>query len=370
MDQTAFYPTSGGQPHDIGVLNQVPVLEVVDEEHAVVHIVAGDPPPIGSAVTGQINRARRLDHTEQHSGQHILSQAFERTGRLKTVSFHLGPDTCTIDLDRADVDRSAVREAEALANDVVLEDRSVKVHLVDEAEVERFDLRKPTKRTGMIRIVEIDDFDRSACGGTHVVRTGQVGPIKVRRWERRGSTTRVEFLCGRRALRDYAQRLELTRSLAERLRVKDDDVVSAVERSLDELARVRADFADAQERLLDREATDLLRGAVPLPILDGAKLVRASWVDRGPDELKRLALRLTTKETAVALLASGGTRRQLVFAQTPGLPYDLAALLRTVGPLIGARGGGTRDLAQGGSPAPGAADLAIDEAARLVSGSS
>ncbi|HVC33118.1 MAG TPA: DHHA1 domain-containing protein [Chloroflexota bacterium] len=368
LDRTAFYPTSGGQPHDTGVLGGAPVVDVVDAGDAVLHVLDGVPPAVGAAVAGRIDADRRRDHTQQHTGQHALSQAFERACSLRTVSFHLGAEYCTIDLDTPALGSDAVRRAERLANEVVLEDRPILVHFADASDLTRFGLRKVVERSGEIRIVEIEHFDRSACGGTHVQRTGQIGPIKVRRWERRGNETRVEFLCGWRTLRDHAERLDATRALAERLGARDADLVPILSRALDELDRLRDENAALRGRLLDAEAGKLVDAGTRLPGSPTARLVVAAFENRSPDELKRLASSAIEHGAAVALLGSTGERSHLVFAQQPGRSDDMNALLRQVVRLIGGRGGGSRDLAQGGSASPAPVSPALDEARRLLGG--
>ncbi|MGH2461465.1 MAG: alanyl-tRNA editing protein [Chloroflexota bacterium] len=366
LDRTAFYPTSGGQPFDTGQLADVAVIEVIDRDGEILHLLAGPAPAIGVGVIGRIDPVRRRDHTQQHTGQHVLSQAFERAGPLRTVSFHLGADVCTIDLETPTLPPSIVQAAETLANQIVLEDRSVIVHFAPVDELERFGLRKPTQRTGEIRIVEVEDFDRSACGGTHVKRTGQIGPIKVRRWERRGATSRVEFLCGWRALADYRARLETTRLLAERLSVRDLDLSEALGRALDDLDRLRDETARLRDTVLDREAGDLCATSSTLPRSPHARLVVGSFENRPPDELRRLATSVLKRGPAVVLLGSSGARAHLVFAQQPGLPDDMGSLLRQVIPLIGGRGGGSRDLAQGGSATGAGVFEVLHEAQRLL----
>lgn len=364
LDRTAFYPTSGGQPFDTGLLADHEVLEVIDAEGEVVHMLDGAAPDVGSEVEGLIDWPRRFDHMQQHSGQHVLSQAFERANDLRTVSFHLGTDYCTIDLNTPSLDQSAVERAEMLATDVVFDDRPVLIHFVDASDVGQLGLRKATERIGEVRIVEITDFDRSACGGTHVGRTGQIGPIKVRRWERRGETTRVEFVCGWRALRDYQVKHALAHDLAERLSTSTDEAGPAAQRALGELAQARDTVHRLRQDLLGYEAEALRREASPLPLTNGrsAHVVFRVLDGRTPDDLKRLALAIVRADRYVALLGTMGERCHVVFAQTPGLPYDLSRILRSTISQIGGRGGGTRDLAQGGGPA-GAAVEAVLEAA-------
>jgi alanyl-tRNA synthetase len=366
LDRTAFYPTSGGQPHDVGTIGSANVVDVLDSGDAIQHVVEGTAPTVGSEVIGRIDDKRRVDHTQQHSGQHVLSQSFEKAGKLQTVSFHLGAETSTIDLDQPTINSATVRVAEDIANGIVFDDRLVVIHFASANEIERFALRKPTDREGEVRIVDVEGFDRSACGGTHVERTGQIGPIKVRRWERRGPTTRIEFVCGWRALRDYTLRLETTHAVAERLSVADHEVSDAVFRVVDELKKANDQLDRLRDSLLDAEADRLASGATTIPNNSSIRLVRQSFVDRSPDELKRLALRLVMGSPTVVLLGSSGARTNLLFAQSTGLPYDLARILRDVAHLAGARGGGTLNLAQGGGPASTLVDTVLDAAVRLL----
>ena len=367
LDRTAFYPTSGGQPHDTGTLSGVRVVDVVDREEVVLHVLGG-PAPAAETVVGEVDWERRLDHMQQHTGQHVLSQSFDRCCGAPTVSFHLGEEHCTIDVARSPLLAEEVARAEEMANRIVLEDRPVRAHLVAPEDLDRFALRKATAREGEIRVVEVEGFDHSACGGTHCVRTGSVGPVKVRRWERRGSDTRVEFLCGWRALRDYGWKHDVVKSLAEGFRVRDRDVAPAIQRSLDELRSTREALEDLRERLQGYEVAELLAGATPLPGRDAAaRLVVRCLADRTPEELKRLAQRLTAGGGVVALLGlRAGERAHLVFAQSPGLPFDVGKLLKATCVGLGGRGGGTRDLAQGGAPEASRLEGAIEEAARQV----
>ena len=218
LNRTAFYPTSGGQPHDMGTLGEARVVDVIDDEETgdVVHVVEGRLEP-GAAVTGVIDWERRFDHMQQHSGQHALSAAFVRTANVATVSFHLGDATSTIDLAR-EVTAGEIAGAERAANEVVWDNRPVAIRFVSDEEAEKLPLRKPPVRTGQLRLIEIQDWDLSACGGTHVSRTGQIGVIAVRQDERVRGSTRVSFLCGGRALDGF-------RSLRDRRRFDERGAV-------------------------------------------------------------------------------------------------------------------------------------------------
>ncbi len=338
----------------------------MDTTASVQHILDGHAPALGTKVNGKVDARRREDHTQQHSGQHVLSQAFERVASIHTVAFHLGADSTTIDVARVGVDSDVIGAVEELANQIVLEDRPIVIHFVEPEDVDRFALRKQPNRTGRLRIIEIEDFDQSACGGTHVERTGQIGPIKVRRTERRAGVTRIEFLCGWRALRDYSMRLRSTRDVAERLSVADHEVRDAMIRSLDELDRVRTELARSRDLLFEAEADRLVAASQAVPGRDDVRVIRQVFVDRSADDLKRLALRIVSRVGIIVLLGSNGERSQLLFAQSPGLRYDMATMLRTVAPMIGARGGGTASLAQAGGPHSGSVDLALDTAVGML----
>src|SRR5438105_3985421 len=204
LDKTAFYPTSGGQPNDLGTINGVSLVDCVEEEESgtVIHVVQREIPT--GPVHCRIDAARRTDHMQQHSGQHVLSQAFVELFNWPTVSFHLGVVTCTIDLPADSFSREQAEKAEDLANRIVRENRSVAVRYVAHEDIAEAGLRKPTERTGDIRVIDIAGYDRSACGGTHVRTTGEIGPILITRIERAKKQTRVEFICGNRVLK-YAR---------------------------------------------------------------------------------------------------------------------------------------------------------------------
>ena len=376
LDATAFYPTSGGQPNDRGRLKgpkgECDVVDVIDRGDLVLHVVTlpdngSLPLAVGDTVEATIDWPRRFDHMQQHTGQHVLSQCFERCLNAHTVAFHLGAEVTTIDLHTPTLDADAVRRVEDLANSIVAEDRPVLVHFAGPDEIDRFPLRKPPTRDGEIRIVEVEGFDWSACGGTHVARTGSAGPIKVRRWERRGGETRVEFLCGWRAIRDYRAKHDLVRRLAEGFSVAEGELGDAVDRLVEEARDLRVRLRDARAALDEYEAAQLVASAEPV-VVDGrtVRLVTRHLVDHPPDDARRFAQRLTAFGDVVALLGVTGAKAHLIFAQTPGLPADMRILLATACPIVGGRGGGTRDLAQGGGSDPTRVDEALAAARRLL----
>jgi alanyl-tRNA synthetase len=349
LDRTAFYPDSGGQPADLGTLDGVAVVDVqVRDDDAVVHVLERSLPEDAKEIEGKIDWPRRFDHMQQHTGQHVLSAAFERMLDADTVGFHMGTDVSTIDLDVSRLALDSVTEVEGLVNQVVWEDRPVSTRFVSSDELAALPLRRPPAVDGPIRIVEIDDFDVNPCGGTHVARTGEIGLIRVVRLDYRGDKTRVEFLCGGRALRDYRARSVVVNQLATRLTVGYWELDQAVERLQGEAKQLRSDLRRTREGLLKMEAAELFEAAVP----QGAyRIVRQVLEGRDPGELRALAQELIHRFEVSVLLASVGERTHLCFACSDGVDLDMSALLREACAQLGGKGGGQPHLAQGSAPA-------------------
>ena len=360
LDPGYFYPTSGGQPHDTGELRRgdetARVIDVVERESdgAVLHVLDRPLPP--GPVAAIIDRDRRLDHMRHHTGQHILSQAFIRVAAAETVGFHLSNQSVTIDLDRADLGATEIDAAEALANAIIQADTPVSVRFVTTAEADALPLRKtPPGRDGRLRLVDIEGFDLTACGGTHVARAGEVGLVKIARTERRGATTRVEFLCAGRALADYRAKQDVVRRLGELLTTGAAELPAIVAKLQEENKALRVDLRRQGDALLTLEAAQLLAAAEPLGT---ARLVTHVFAGRSPDKLRRLATALAEAGGTVALLGLAGERSQLVFARSADAPGDMGALLKPALAALGGRGGGSPTLAQGGGPAADEAAVA------------
>ena len=346
LDSTCFYPTSGGQPHDEGNLNGVPVIDVFErEDKAIVHVLAKELK--GDLVHGVIDWERRFDHMQQHSGQHILSQAFLELLKAETVGFHLGEEISTIDVDKAPLAVSQLDRVEDLTNEIVFADRPLKTYSVAETELSSLPLRKLPTVEMPIRIVEVEGFDYSPCGGTHCRRTGEIGLLKITKVERRGQDTRIEFLCGGRALADYRGKNRTVNELANQFSVGAWELAEAVERLADEVKSSRRELNAARNRLLDYEAVELLEEAGQHGDI---RVVRKVFTDREGEEVRRLALRLMESEGGVALLGLAGEKAQLVFACSGDLPYDMNDLLKRACQVVGGGGGGRRHFAQGGGP--------------------
>jgi alanyl-tRNA synthetase len=344
LDRSAFYPTSGGQPHDTGVLGDQRVLDVVDREEdgALVHVL--DAPLSQPRVHGRVDWPRRLDHMQHHTGQHVLSAAFVRTANLPTVSFHLGAELCTIDLAGA-AGADEVRKAEDAANRVVWENRPVSVRFVSEAEAARLPLRKTPVRGGTLRIVEVADFDLSACGGTHAPSTGVIGAIAVQSWERYKGGTRVSFLCGGRVISRFRSYRDTVGDVARQLSIQPDELPAAVARLQGEARELRQQVKALGDTLAGYEADDLTRGAEPV----GQTLIVCRVIEgRDAAGMKSLAQAVASKSRHMAVLISGTAPVQVVIARAADAQGDAAALLEALTTRFGGRGGGKPEAAQGG----------------------
>jgi alanyl-tRNA synthetase len=371
LDRSAFYPTSGGQVFDTGWLevdgSRVRVTDVSENEQTgdVLHIVdsAAALQP-GSVVRGMIDAERRLDHMQQHTGQHVLSAAFEKLYGFATVSFHMGEESCTIDLATNAVTAGQLEAAETLANQVIAEDRPVEIRFATPDEARTLGVRKiPPAERDKLRLIDVHDFDLNACGGTHVRSTGQIGCILLRKTEKVKQGVRVEFVCGLRAVRTARRDFETLTEGAAVFSTHIWEVPQQVRKSLEEIKAAQK----AQHRLLEEvaelQAQQMLQSA---PERGGHKLVVQFFPERDLGFIKMLAQKLTKSGNAIALLGCGGQQPSLVFAQTSGLPHDMGALMKDAVQRLGTRGGGNRDMAQGGAPDGARAEGALQEAASAI----
>jgi alanyl-tRNA synthetase len=345
LTATAFYPTSGGQPHDLGVLGDRAVLDVVDDESSgqVVHLIDGPLEP-GTLVRGTIDWRRRLDHMQQHTGQHVLSAAFEAVAGARTESFHLGATSATIDLHRI-VSASEIGAAEDDANRIVWEDREVRVRFVSADEAATLGLRKPSERTGTLRLIDVADYDLSACGGTHVGRTGSIGLIGVFGWEKFKGGTRVHFRCGGRALAQLREWRDAFAATGRVLSVAPSELAPAIERLQDENKALGRTSRGLQEQLGVHIAASLVAGAQPV----NGRLVVAQALD-GWDAagLKAIAAAVAATPGGCAAMFSTSQPALAVVARAADVPLDASAVLRALVARFGGKGGGKPDLAQGG----------------------
>ena len=356
LDRTAFYPTSGGQPFDTGRLGDAAVLEVIDREDGQVAHVLDRPLAAGAAVHGEIDWARRFDHMQQHTGQHVLSAAFDRRFQARTVSFHLGADACTIDLDRV-VAAEKVQGAEAEANRIVWDDRPVAVRFATAEDAARLPLRKEPQREGLLRLVEIADVDLSACGGTHVARTGAVGIIAVSAWEKSRGGLRVEFLCGGRALARFRALRDAVAGSIRTLSVAPEDLPAAIARAQAENKDLRRALRGRTDELAVHEAARLVAAATPA---GGVRLVGEAFDGWDAAGLKALATAVAAHPGAVAVCLSATPPLLAAIACSADTSIDAASLLKDLIARFGGKGGGKAELAQGGGlAAQPAAVLAV-----------
>jgi alanyl-tRNA synthetase len=363
LDRTAFYPTSGGQPHDLGKLSGVPVIEVADaEENNVAHYTSAAIP--AGAVHGEIDWARRLDHMQQHTGQHLLSAAFIELFKFPTVSFHLGKEISTIDLDAPAIVARHLEEAERRVNEIIFEDRVVAIRFGTAEELAEAGIRKKVVRDGVLRAIEVEGFDRQPCGGTHLERTGQAGLLLIRKLERRRDLWRVEFVCGFRALAAARGDFAALGQSASVLSCGLPDVPAVLARMIEEKRGLHSAVKRLEERLAEHEARVLVAAsAAEKP--GGARIIARLLEEATPGYLGLIAEKLVNEAAVVALLASRGTGH-VVFAQSKGFTFDMGALLREAVKEFGGKGGGARDFAQGSIPDPAkAAELLVCAAKRL-----
>ena len=383
LDCTAFYPTSGGQTFDTGWIiptansteaTKLHVTEVADaEDGKVVHYLeapAHDLPrealQPGSRVRGLIDATRRRDHMQQHSGQHLLSAAFIRLFDMHTVSFHMADDYCSIDLDATTLTKDQVESAERLANEIILENRPVDIRYVTRDEAAQLGLRKlPPEEHDHLRLIDIRDFDLTACGGTHVNHTGQIASVLLRKTEKVRQGWRVEFVAGQRAVATARRDFTTLTETAALFSAHIYDVPQQARKSLDEIKTLRKQREQSLEELAAANAAALL---AETPEANGRKLIVRTFSDRDLSFVKLLAQKLTRQSfPVIALLATTSPQPSLIFAQSAGQPHDMGALMKKTMARLNGRGGGSKDLAQGGVATPDALDSALAEVARQIS---
>jgi alanyl-tRNA synthetase len=353
LDRTAFYPTSGGQPFDTGHLGTARVVDVVDTENGeILHVIEGElevsSVSVGgreiSPVHGSIDWARRFEHMQQHTGQHVLSAACERVAGARTESFHLGSSSSTIDLNRT-LSPTDIERAEDEANRIIWEDLPVAVRFATAEEAASLPLRKESLRTGTLRLIEVPNFDLSACGGTHVARTGAIGAVVVASSERFRGGTRVEFLCGARATRAYRTLRDTVAASVRLVSVLPTELPSGIERLQAEMKDARRALKDLQNRLATFEGASLADRSEVVGPCRAVVATVDGWDQSG---LKSLAGAITTRPGHLAALFSATSPSAAVIARAPDVAIDCASTLKKLIERFGGKGGGRPDLAQGG----------------------
>ena len=352
LDRTAFYPTSGGQPFDTGSIGGVTVVDVIDEDERIAHRV--DAPVPAGPVACSVNWDRRFDHMQQHSGQHLLSAVFEERFGLKTVSFHLSAESSTIDLEGGAVDGRVLQETEARANQVVFENRPLAVHFEHAAEVQG--LRKPSEREGVLRIVAIDGLDRSACGGTHVRSTGEIGAITLRKVEKIRQATRVEFRCGNRAVRRARGDYEALAKTAQMFSAPLDDVPAAVAAQLEAFRSAEKTCRKLELDLAAYQGRELYNSTAPGP--DGVRRVSRRLAAGSLEELRAVAQNFTAQPKAL-FLATLASPPSILLAASEDAGRDAGKVLKSALAEVSGRGGGNARIAQGSVRDAGSLDSVV-----------
>ncbi|MXZ22594.1 MAG: alanyl-tRNA editing protein [Caldilineaceae bacterium SB0665_bin_25] len=365
LSRSAFYPTSGGQPHDTGGLDGTAVVDVqVGADGAVLHLLTEPLPDGTESVRGEIDWTRRYDHMQQHSGQHLLSQVFYRRLGLETVSVHFGDALNTVDLNGPPLSAAQLADVETAANGMVWKNRPIRAYWVDEEERAKVPLRRAPAVAGATRIVEIDKFDWSACGGTHVRRTGEIGLISLVRVEKHRGRSRVHFVCGGRALADAARRRGLLAETAGLLDGGVDDVPELVSKQQKALKGAERELKALREELVGYQARELLAAA---EIVGNLRLVAEALNDSEPAAVQRLARALIAEPGVVALLGCAQRGKgTVVFARSEDCSTHVGSLLRDTLKQFGGGGGGRPDFAQGGGVAAERLEAVLDTAAEAV----
>lgn len=341
LSNTAFYPTGGGQPHDTGWLNDVEVVDVEKVDGEIRHYINGKL-TLGE-VTGKLNWQRRFDHMQQHTGQHILTAAFVELFGFATTSFHLGTGFVSIDLDTATITEEQLQQAEARANEIILENRPIETKWVTKDELAAYNLRKEVAVDEDIRLVIIPDYDYNGCGGTHPTSTGQVSLLKIMTTEKMKKQIRVHFVCGQRVLHELAMRKTVLTDVARQLSVPEEQAATALQKVMETAKATEKTLAEAQETLLQYEAQELLANAQQ-------HIITAHFENRPIQTLQKLTRFITEQDaTAIALLtASNANKLQFVAARGQNVTVSMKNVANSVLPILNGKGGGNDALAQGG----------------------
>jgi len=364
LDRTCFYPDSGGQPDDRGTLGGMPVAGVAEGEKGVRHLVRGAL-RAGADVEGRIDWPRRFDHMQQHSGQHLLSRVFLAGWRLTTVSFHLGPEICTIDLEGSAPNEEKLLSAETRANEIVFKNIPLSCRVVAADEIETSGTLRSRLPEGVnrARIVEIEGFDSSTCCGTHVRSTGEIGLIKILGMEKTKGNARVHFICGVRAARDYAAKHALLVSVASGISTDWREIPRIVGKLAEEGREQRKRIEELGAELTRYRAIELSR---PTGAAGGFDLIKKAFDAGDATSLRETAARIREAGGKIVLFGLAGAAPALIFACSQDVPLNMGELMKACAALMGARGGGGKDFAQGGGGDAARVGEALDEAERRI----
>jgi len=358
LDQTCFYPESGGQPSDKGTINGVKVIGVLEEGERIIHLLEEDVSE--EEIKGQIDWPTRFDYMQQHSGQHLLSQSFYELLEGETLSFHLGDESSTVEIDIREIQEEELENVEKRANEIVFQDREIKIYSVPEEKIKEIPLRKPPQKKGLVRVVEIADFDYSACGGTHCRRTGEIGMVKILRSERIRNNLRFDFLCGHRALKDYSWKNRILRQLAGQFTVSEQEIFSSVEKVVSDSKSQKKRLRKMQQKIAQYEAQEIIGKAKE-------QIIKEILVEKTVEEAKFLALNIIRRGEFVVLYALKREKTgHLVLAASENLNLDLRELVPLLSLLIKGKGGGSPSLVETAGEETENLELALEKAYEFV----
>jgi alanyl-tRNA synthetase len=349
LDRSLFYPDSGGQPHDTGKINEISVVNVYirESDQAVVHVLADD--PLSDSVSGEVDWHRRFDHMQQHTGQHILSKALLELSDADTLSFHLGTQESTLDVKKAEIEDRKIAKVENLANEIIWENRPVGIQFVKQEELQGHLIRSmPDLKDDPYRLIIIDNFDTTACGGTHVANTGEIGQIKIVKRERFRGGTRITFVCGDRALKDYQFKNSLVNQLASEFTTSADQIGESVGKLLEDNKNRMREIKKLQKKYIELEAEKYIPEATKIGSIN---IVNRQFSDRDPDELRLLANHLSRRPETIVLFALNEPRLQFIFCRSNDAPGEMNTLLSlVVDGFESTKGGGSEKFAQASGP--------------------
>lgn len=343
LDRTYFYPESGGQPADSGWINDAEISYVTEKEGKTLHITSHQL-PLGP-VQCKINWEPRFDHMQQHSGQHILSASFYKLYGGETSSFHISKESSTIEIDIAHFDAVMAEELEKTVNEAVYQNTPVAASIVSKEELAALPLRKQPQVDSNIRIISMEGIDCTPCGGTHVKATAEIGIIKIKKWEKLKSSYKFDFVCGRRALRDYTYKNYLVNKLGMQLSAKESDIENAFLKFTEDYKSLQKQLSQLRSEMVEIETQRLFEEAVEW---EGRKIVCRSFDNREFNDIKLIAQALAAAPSHIVLLAAKGANSQLIFSRSEDVEINMNNLLKAILPLLSGKGGGSPKSAQGG----------------------
>jgi alanyl-tRNA synthetase len=359
LDKTFFYPESGGQPCDKGTINDEEVVYITENEGNTLHITQKKL-PVGPALC-HIDWNVRFDNMQQHSGQHILSACFFKLYNGETSSFHIGKDSSTIEIDVENFDVLMAEQIEELANGIIYKNTAITAAIVDKDALAALPLRKQPKVDSNIRIISIKDCDFSPCGGTHVNNTGEISIIKIKKFEKLKSSYKFEFVCGKRALKDYTYKNYIVNRLSAHLSAPESNIENAFNKFTEDYKNLQKQISALRGEVVNYDVQYLLQQAL---VFGNAKVIAKIFDDRDFNDVKLIAQALVSSPSNIALLANRGQSCQIVFSRSEDLSVDMNSLLKGILPSINGKGGGSPKAAQGGGT--GDIDAALTAAVEFL----